>query len=160
MNTNQALLDFHERTHRSISGLIAQCGELSSEQLHLEHKGFAYPTVAQQIQHAINAERYWIGVIQGRLDVEEDEADRVDSASLEALRRRVFAVTEEYLRSATDEELNTARAMVTWGGKEQVLVPARILIRTQTHFYQHQGQIVAMSNLMGFAPRRLDFPID
>jgi hypothetical protein len=35
-----------------------------------------------------------------------------------------------------------------------------VILRTQTHLYRHQGQVVAMSRLMGRQKGGLDFPLD
>jgi len=56
--------------------------------------------------------------------------------------------------------LNTRRKMATWGGKELELVPAHVILRTQTHIFQHQGQVAAMCRLLGRPiPTGLDFPL-
>ena len=159
MHTSEALLDFHERAHRNLMALLAHCRELSGEKLNHELPGFGYPTVRLQLHHGIGAEKYWIGVLQGRIEVDEDDPDYPTVASLEAYRAAVFAATEAYLRAASAEELNTARAMMTWGNREKVLVPAHVVIRTQTHLYHHQGQITAMCRLLGKPCAGLDYPI-
>jgi uncharacterized damage-inducible protein DinB len=56
--------------------------------------------------------------------------------SLEAYRRRVFSATEKYLRAAS----------------------AHVFMRTLTHIYHHQGQIVAMCRL-GKPTAAMDYPI-
>jgi uncharacterized damage-inducible protein DinB len=107
----------------------------------------------------IGAEKYWIGVLQGRLDVDEDDSDYPTVESLKAYRRDVFANTAAYLRTAAAGELNTARNMLTWGNKERVLMPAHVFLRTQMHIYHHQGQVLAMCRLLGKPTSGLDFPI-
>jgi len=57
--------------------------------------------------------------------------------SLEAYRRRVFSATEKYLRAAS----------------------AHVFMRTLTHIYHHQGQIVAMCRLLGKPAAAMDYPI-
>ena len=78
---------------------------------------------------------------------------------LEAYRQEVAAATEEYLRGASSEELNTARPMMTWQNKERLLMPAHVFMRPLMHIYQHQGQILAMCRLMGKPATGMDFPI-
>jgi hypothetical protein len=73
----------------------------------------------------------------------------------------VAEITRAYLRAASDEELNTAIERTTWQGKVRPLVAARVLVRTQTHIYQHQGQVAALCRLLGKPiPAGLDFPLD
>jgi len=50
--------------------------------------------------------------------------------------------------------------MMTWGDRDVDLMPAHVVLRTQTHAFQHQGQIAAMARLLGrpILPG-LDFPI-
>jgi uncharacterized damage-inducible protein DinB len=157
--TPDTLLDLHERTHRSLTALLAHCREFSGEEIDRELDGFGYPTVRLQLHHEIGAEKYWIGVLQGRIDADEDAPDYPTIASLEAYRERVFAMTETYLAAASAEELNTARPMMTWGNREKVLVPAHVLMRTMMHIYHHQGQVTAMCRLLGRPINGLDYPI-
>ncbi len=157
--TCEALLDLHERSHRSLTALLALCRGLSAEEINRDFAGFGYPSVRLQLHHLIGAERYWIGVLQGRIDADEDAPDYPTIESLEAYREQVLAVTAAYLRAASVEELNTARPMMTWGNREQVLTPAHVIMRTLTHLYHHQGQIAAMCRLLGKAPNGLGFPI-
>lgn len=140
---------------------MTHCSQLSTEELDRELPGFGYPTVRLQLHHMLEAETYWIGVLEGRIDVDDinpDDYPTIDS--LEVYRKEVFAATERNLRAASVDELNTARPMMTWGNKEQLLMPAHVLLRTQTHLYQHQGQILAMCRLLGKpGPAGLDFPV-
>jgi len=159
MHTPGALLDLHERAHRSLRALLGHCCELSGDEMNCEVSGFGYPTVRLQLHHGISGEKYWIGVLQGRIDADDDSPEYPTVESLEAYRVKVFAATEAYLRASSTEELNTARSMITWGGKARVLIPAHVLLRTLTHLYHHQGQIVAMCRLLGKPCTGLDYPI-
>jgi len=159
MHTAEALLDLHERAHRNLTALLAHCRGLSGEEMNRALTGFGYPTVRLQLHHGIGAEKYWIGVLQGRIDAEDDDPDYPTVESLEAYRKQVFTATEAYLRASSVEELNTPRPMMTWGNKERVLTPAHVFMRTLTHLYHHQGQIVAMCRLLGKPCTGLDYPI-
>lgn len=159
MYTSEALADMHERTHRCFERLLEHCAALPDGAGDRALDGFGYPTVRLQVHHVLGAERYWLSVILGRMDARDDEADFPTVASLAPLRTQVATAMREYLRAATPSELNTPRAMLTWGGREQVLVPARIVLRTQTHAFHHQGQVVAMCRLLGSPVSGLDFPI-
>jgi uncharacterized damage-inducible protein DinB len=158
MHNADALLDIHERAHRNFRALLEHCSALSSEEINRELDGFGYPTVRLQLHHAIGAEKYWIGVLQGRIDADDDSPDYPTAESLERYREEVFGATEAYLQTASQSELNTARSMMTWGGKEQVLTPAHVVLRTQMHLYHHQGQVLAMCRLMGKPCSGLDYP--
>lgn len=159
MYTADALADIHERTHRSLAKLMVHCGAMAPPEIDRPLEGFGYPTIRLQFHHVIGAERYWLGVIRGRVDAELDDEAYPTVATLSAFREEVAAATRAYLRDATSEELNTSRRMLTWGGREQELAPARIVMRTQTHIYQHQGQVVAMCRLLGSPAAGMDFPI-
>lgn len=160
MLTSQALRDIHERAHRNFAGLLGHCRTLAQEDVDRALPGFGYPTVRLQLHHAIAAERYWIGVLQGRIDVDEDDHEHPTVVALEAYRAHVFAATDAYLGDATPAELNTARPMLTWGGREKVLTPAHVVLRTQMHLYHHQGQVTAMCRLLGKPCQGLDYPIE
>ena len=160
MYTVDALCDIHERAHRSLTRLLAHCRTLSDEECHREMPGFSYPSIQLQLHHGLMAERYWTGVLQGRIDVRDDAPEHASVTALEDLRVQVFDLTEAYLREASEAELNMARTMMTWGNREKLLVPAQVFIRTQTHFYIHQGEITAMCRVLGKKAAGLDFPID
>jgi len=159
MHTADALREVHERTHRSLSRLIAHCQDLGPDEVDREFAGFGYPTVRLQIHHVLGAERYWIGVLEGRIDADDDSDDYPTVASLEALRQSICAATDAYLAGASADELSTARPMTTWGGGERVLVPAHVVIRTLTHVYHHQGQAAAICRMLGRPFDGGDYPI-
>ena len=159
MYSAEVLLDIHERGHRSFKALMAHCHHLTPDEFNRELAGFGYPTVQLQLHHAIAAEKYWLGVLEGRMDVDDDAPDFAAIESLEKYRESVFAATEAYLHAASPTELNTARPMMTWGNKERILVPANVIIRPVTHYFHHQGQVLAMCRLMGKPCSGLDYPI-
>jgi len=159
MFTPEALQDCHERAHRNLIALLARCRELEGGDADRELDGFGYPTVRLQLHHAIAAEQYWIGVLQGRVEVTEDSPEFSTIASLESYRNRVFAETEAYLRAVPVEELNAVRTRMTWGNRERTLVPAHVVMRTVTHLYHHQGQVLAMLRLLGKPCTGLDYSI-
>ena len=159
MYTAEALADIHERSHRSLTKLIAHCRTLDARAIDRTLDGFGYPTVRLQLHHVIGAERYWLGVLHGRVDAEEDDARFPDVASLEAFRGAVAAATRAYLAGASASELNTPRRMALWGGREMDLLPARVILRTQTHIYQHTGQVSAMCRLLRSPVDRMEFPL-
>lgn len=153
-----ALRDIHTRAHRNLSDLLAHCRQLTAAELDRELDGFGYPTVRLQLHHALGGERYWIGVLEGRIDVDDDDGDFPTAVALEGLRRDVLALTESYLAGASAAELNRARPVKTWGGNVLELVPAHVVMRTVAHLYHHQGQVTAMCRLLGKPVGGLDYP--
>ena len=160
MNTPDSLLEFHRRCHESLGKLLDHCGSLTPDELHRNLAGFGYPTIQIQLHHVIAAERYWIGVLQGRMDVDEDEEEYPSVDSLKSFREKIFSVCEEYLRDASRDELIEPREMTTWGDRKKVLVPAHVIIRTQVHIYHHLGQVLAMCRLLGKPANVFDYPIE
>jgi uncharacterized damage-inducible protein DinB len=160
MYTSAALLDIHQRTHSSLAKLMTHCAGFSQAELTRELDGFGYPTILRQLDHVIGGEEYWIRVPCGLpLELDRDE-NQLSLAALQADRERVAGITAQYLRGASNEELNTRRKMTTWGGHERELVPALIVLRTQTHIFDHKGQVAAMCRLLGKAiPQGFDFPL-
>jgi uncharacterized damage-inducible protein DinB len=161
MYTSAALRDLHQRAHRNLKDLLAHCRLLTEDEVNRELPGFGYPTVRLQLHHEIGAEEYWIGVLRGLMLAEDNADDFPTVASLETYRDTVYAATQDYLAGASAEELNTPRSMQTWapqGTRERVLIPAAVLLRTQTHLYHHQGQVVAMCRILGKPAGGLDFP--
>ena len=160
MHTAAALIDLHERTQRSFQGLLDHCAGMAAEELDRELEGFGYATIRLQLQHMISAEQYWVGVLRGEMLVEEDALDAASIEALQGFRRRVAEATRVYLTDVSDAQLNARCQRATWGGKQVQLVPAHVVLRTQTHIFQHQGQITAMARLLGRpAPAGLDFPL-
>ena len=159
MHTAEALLDLHQRSHQSLVALLTHCRAFSSDELNRELEGFGYSTVQLQLHHLIGAEKYWIGVLEGRIDADEDAPDYPTIKLLENYREQVISVTKAYLESASGEDINTARPMMTWGEREQVLTPSQVFLRTQTHLYHHLGQIAIMCRLLGKPSNGLDYPI-
>jgi uncharacterized damage-inducible protein DinB len=159
MYTNEALIDLHERSHKSLKKMLEHCSKLSTEELNREIPGFGYPSVRLQIHHEIGAQEYWIGVINGEITFDDNDSVFPTIETLETYRNKIYQTTEEYLRSASTEELNTERLMKTWDNNEHMMIPARIFIRTMTHIYYHNGQIYAMCKQMGKPAPGTDFPI-
>lgn len=160
MYTSEALLDLHERCHISLKKLLLHCQKLGAEERTRKLQGFGYPTVLLQLHHVIAAEKYWVSVLAGSMLIDDDPSDDTTIDSMCDYRKDVFEATVNYLRGASAEELNTARTMTTWGNKERTIVPAHVLLRTQTHIFQHQGQILAMCRLLGKPASGLDFPLE
>jgi len=149
MYNAEGLLDFCRRAHQSFDKLLEHCRSLSDAEFNRKMEGFGYPTIKLQLHHAIGAQKYWIGVLQGRMDVDDDPNAQFSMDDMIAYRDSVVQITEQYLNAASPEELNSARPMITWGNVERVLIPAHVVIRTLTHLYQHQGQVAAMCRLLG-----------
>jgi uncharacterized damage-inducible protein DinB len=141
MDVKELLIDFHKRTHQSLAKLLKRCEQFSEAEINREFEGFGIPSIRESLHHMLTAERYWIGVPQDRIDAEDDLNAFPTIASLEELRQKVSQAAEEFLQSSTNEELTTSRLMNTWGNKTKTLSPANILFRTQTHTFQHQGQV-------------------
>ena len=113
-----------------------------------------------QLYHILGSQNYWIGVLQGRMDADEDDPKYPTIDSLEKYHEQIFKMTEEYLQGASMEEVSTPRKMMTWQNIARTLIPAHVIMRTVTHLYQHQGQIMAICRMLGKPVERgMDFPI-
>lgn len=160
MYTTAALIDIHERTHRSIGMLLDHLETLPPEDLARSVEGFSYPTLVSQLHHLLGAERYWLSVLRGDLDLDDDAAAHQDLASLRSLEASIAESTRAFLHSLSDEDAGTPRTVTQFNGVEVDVVPAHVLLRTQTHAYQHQGEIASMTRQLGHAfPPGLDFPL-
>ena len=159
MHTPEALLDLHERGHRNVAALLIHCRGLALAAIDQEMPGFGHPTIRLQLHHALGAERYWIGVLEERIDADDDAPSYPTIESLERLREQVFSATRAYLQASSQDELNTPRPMITWGDAEHVLTPAHVFARTLLHHYHHMGQVSAMCRILGSPCQGLDFPL-
>ncbi len=154
------LLELHRRTHLGLDGLLDHCAGLSQAALTRSIEGFGYPTLLLQLHHVLGAEQYWIGVLEGRMLVDELETDHASIAALRDFGDRVTEATRAYLRGASESELGTAREVTTWGDRRVTVVPAHVILRTQTHAFHHKGQVAAMCRLLGRpVPQGLDYPV-
>ena len=156
----EVLLEMHRRTHLNFAALLDHCATLPEGAIDKEMEGFGYSTIRLQLHHVIGAERYWVGVIQGDFNANDDEHLYPTLASVRQFHDEVYSASRAYLKSASDEELGTARQMLTWGNETLLLTPAHIIIRTQTHIYHHKGQVVAMCRLLGSPCSGTDYPIN
>ncbi len=157
--TPEGLLEIHERAHRNLKGYLAHCRTLDGEAFDGTMTVFGGASVRLQLHHAIGAERYWIGVLQGRVDADDEPHLYPTIESLERYRETTFAATQAYLRKASVEELNTPRPMMTWKKEEHMLHPGHVVMRTITHIYHHQGQIASMLRLLGSPSPGFNYPI-
>ena len=154
------LLELHRRTHLGLEGLLEHCAGFSQDELTRRLEGFGDATVLLQLHHVLGAEQYWIGVLEGKMLVDELETDHASIEALRAFRDRVTAATRAYLRATSERELGTAREVTTWGDRRVTVVPAHVLLRTQTHVFHHKGQVASMCRLLGRpVPQGLDYPV-
>ncbi len=154
------LLELHRRTHLGLDRLLDHCAGFSQAELTRSLEGFGGSTVLLQLHHGVGAERYWIGVLEGKMLVDEIETDHASIGALRAFRDRVTAATRAYLRGASENELATAREVTTWGDRRVTVVPAHVLLRTQTHVFHHKGQVAAMCRILGRpVPQGMDYPV-
>ena len=56
MFTSAALIDIHERTHRSLQKLLDHCEGFTGDELRRELDGFGHETIMLQLHHVIGAE--------------------------------------------------------------------------------------------------------
>ena len=159
-HTSAALRDLHTRAQSRLTALLEHCRTLAPDELNRELDGFGCPSVRVQLHHIIGAEAYWIGVLEGRVEADLDDAAYPTIDALESWRAEVAAATAAYLRGTDDAGLNVARPMDTWGGQVQTLVPAQVFMRTLTHNFHHQGQMATMCRLLGKPVAGLDWPLD
>lgn len=149
MLTSAVLQEIHRRCHLSQQQLLKHCRQFTTDEINREHEGFGYPSMRIQYHHTIGAQRYWVGVILNDFRVDDDDHLFPTIESLEGMRQDVFTFTENYLQSTSDQDLNTIRPMKIWTGDTRELIPAQIIMRTQTHIFHHNGQIAAMCRLLG-----------
>jgi uncharacterized damage-inducible protein DinB len=135
---------------------------LAPGEIEQEMPGFGYASIRLQLHHVISAEEYWITVLQGRVNADDNAADFAGIPELQQYRARTAAATAVWLERATSAELSTPRKFSVWsptGNVERTLMPAHVVLRTQTHIFQHQGQVTAMCRLLGMPVNGLDFSL-
>jgi uncharacterized damage-inducible protein DinB len=160
MFNSTALLEISHRADQSFGKLLEHCRCLTDEEINREIDGFGDPSVKHQLHHAISARKYWIGVLQGRIDADEVPEGRFTIDNMMDYHRSVVKISDSYLESASPDELATPRPMMTWGNNERTLVPVHVVMRTIVHLYHHFGKVAAMCRIMNkpIAPG-MDYPI-
>lgn len=149
MFTKDALLQNYNWAVESFDRLFEHCGSFTNEQLLLEHAGFGFPCLWDQLAHILICENYWLFNVTGRSAVDNWHDPRTLDHLL-AQRRTLVAATRAYLQSARDDELNTERTFEGDPGELPVTCsPAFVLQHVITHAYHHKGQAVAMCRLLG-----------
>ncbi|MGE0191538.1 MAG: DinB family protein [Planctomycetota bacterium] len=160
MHTAASLMDLQRRTHHSLKGVLDHARTAPSDVIHRTLEAIGPGTIAQKLQHVISAERYWIGVVNGEMLVDEADADAASVDALEAFRQRVAARTRSWLEGMSDEALATPTPFLQYGGREATFAPAYAVLRTQTHVFHHIGQVKVMLRAFGHpVPPGLDFPM-
>ncbi len=160
MHAAESLRDIHLRTHICFSRLLDHCRTLSVEELARPLPGFGFPTVQRQLHHMVGAQRYWLSVICPPIDARDDEADFPTIDELDRFRASVSDSVVAYLARTTRDDLNRRAPHTTFDGHSYDLVPAHMLLRTDTHIHRHLGQVVAMCAILGRpAPAGLDLPV-
>jgi len=160
MMIQKLLTEIHRRAHTNLAALLDHCAQLPEGAIDRELDGFGYPTIRLQLHHLIGAEEYWIGVLKSDFRAEDDDYLYPTIDSLEEYRGKTAAATIRYLEETTEEELLTSCMRMTWRKVEKPMIPAHVVMRTQTHIYHHQGQILAMCRLLGHPGSGNDYPID
>lgn len=159
MYTPAALVDLHDRTHRSFGRLLEHCCSLPGDVWLRPLEGFAYSTVAGQLQHVLEAEAYWLGVLQGNPDPGSLDAPAPDAAGMLELAGRTRQATRTWLDGVGSGELEREGVYATWGGRQRELKPAHVILRVVTHCFHHMGQVQAMCRIMEHPVVALDFPL-
>ena len=159
MHTAGQLEDLDRRAHACLAALLDHCRGFTPGELNRELDGFGYPTGRLQLHHVSGAQEDWLGVLQGRVEADFDDAAYPGIDELEALRARTADLTAAYLRATDEATLNAAVDLPTWGGRIRTLVPAQVVLRTITHIFHHQGQVAAMCRLLGRPVEGLDWPL-
>jgi len=159
MYSREALLDIHQRVHQNAKDLIAHAAKLDAEDGDKKVEGFADWTIRLHIHHALGAERYWMGVLQGWVDADDDSAEYPTVADMEALRVEIYESTHGFLQKLDEDSLNKSKQVTLWNGSEAELKPAHVLLRTQMHYYHHNGLVLAMCRALGQPGSGIDFPI-
>jgi uncharacterized damage-inducible protein DinB len=136
--------------HDRLDFLLLHIATVPDELLRRPLPGFGHASVYGQLIHILNCEEYWIHVLQNRTfaDANEDAYPTVEA--LRSAAGRVRAATQNYVRTLSEEQLNTTLATrpVDWGG--ELRSPAFILLHVITHAFHHKGQIVAMLRILGY----------
>jgi len=155
-----ALLAMHAVVHQGIAALLGHCEALGEAEFDRELAGFGYPSVRLQLHHALGAERYWLGVLAGRVDADDDAHRYPTASALAGWRRDVAENTVGVIGQLSDAELAEPRTVTTWRGTPLTVLPVHVVLRVLLHHRHHQGQVTAMCRLLGKpCARELDFPL-
>jgi uncharacterized damage-inducible protein DinB len=144
------LIELHATTHERLDLLLRHIATVPDNLCQQPISGFGHASIWKQLVHILTCEEGWVHDLQSKTFQGWHEEDCPTMIALLAARDRVREATRTYLRSLSEEQLNTtlAKRPVDWGG--ELRSPAFILLHVITHAFHHKGQIVAMLRILGY----------
>ena len=121
----------------------------------LKDLGVGKGSIRNILVHLMNAERYWISVLDGR-DFSQIEPESIDSVqSVRAVWYRVDEETREFMGRLKKEQLQHVKS-VSWGDQTVSFTVAKALIHIANHETHHRGLLAGLIRQQGIAPPNFD----
>ena len=105
--------------------------------------------------HLMNAERYWISVLDGS-DFEPIEPENLESVqSIREVWFRVHEGTREFMDRLREDQLHHVKS-VPWGDQLVSFTIGKALIHVATHETHHRGLLSGLIRQQGLEPPDFD----
>lgn len=112
----------------------------------LKDLGVGKGSIRNILVHLMNAERYWISVLDGR-DFGQIEPESIDSVqSVRVVWSRVHEETREFMGRLKKEQLQHVKS-VSWGDQTVSFTVAKALIHITNHETHHRGLLAGLIRL-------------
>jgi uncharacterized damage-inducible protein DinB len=146
--TIDGMRKFHGWTHASLNLVIDHLAAIPASCYVEQFPGFGFRTLGEQVIHIFNCEGFWLHVLQGQQYVDRTLADCPAVEDVKRLQSQVSELTENYLASLTDQQLNRDTDLHFPDGDFARRTPALVLHHVLTHAFHHKGQIAAMCRML------------
>ena len=121
----------------------------------LKDLGVGKGSIRNILVHLMNAERYWISVLDGR-DSSQIEPESLDSIqSIREVWSRVHEETREFMGRLKKEQLQHVKS-VTWGDQTISFTVGKALIHVANHETHHRGLLTGLIRQQGIDPPDFD----
>ena len=121
----------------------------------LKDLGVGKGSMRNILVHLMNAERYWISVLDGS-DFEPIEPESIDSIqSIREVWSRVHEGTREFMGRLREDQLHHVKS-VTWGDQMVSFTVGKALIHVATHETHHRGLLSGLIRQQGLEPPDFD----
>ena len=135
--------------------LLLQALEQVSADEFRKNLGVGKGSMQNILVHLINAERYWISILDGR-DFSQIEPESLESVqSIREHWSRVHEETKEFMSRLKKEQLQHVKS-VTWGNQTVSFTVGKALIHVANHETHHRGVLTGLIRQRGIDPPDFD----
>ena len=134
---------------------LLQTLEQMETEMILKDLGVGKGSIRNIIVHLINAEKYWISVLDNSEFESIAPANLDDIHSIREAWSGIHERTREFIDGLREEELHHVKS-VTWGNQTVSFTVAKALIHVANHETHHRGLLSGLIRQQGIVPPDFD----